>query len=45
MLHKREGADRWLAFARPAKKLALGERIVFDETDPIAYRLIGSERP
>lgn len=30
MLHKRESAHRWLAFARPAKKLALGERIVFD---------------
>ncbi|BCB19747.1 tRNA preQ1(34) S-adenosylmethionine ribosyltransferase-isomerase QueA [Bosea sp. ANAM02] len=30
MLHKRESEDRWLAFARPAKKLALGERVVFD---------------
>ncbi len=30
MLHKRESAHGWLAFARPAKKLALGERIVFD---------------
>ena len=29
MLHKRESEDRWLAFARPAKKLALGERVVF----------------
>ena len=24
MLHKRESEDRWLAFARPAKKLAVG---------------------
>src|ERR1044071_3190609 len=24
MLHKREGAERWRAFARPAKKLAVG---------------------
>lgn len=24
MLHKRQAPDRWLAFARPAKKLALG---------------------
>ena len=30
MLHKRDGDDRWQAFARPAKKLAVGERIVFD---------------
>ncbi len=29
MLHKRESADRWLAFARPAKKLGLRETIVF----------------
>ncbi len=29
MLHKREAADRWLAFARPAKKLGLGETVVF----------------
>lgn len=30
MLHKREADDRWRAFARPAKKLNLGETIVFD---------------
>lgn len=30
MLHKRESEDSWLAFARPAKKLALGETVVFD---------------
>jgi S-adenosylmethionine:tRNA ribosyltransferase-isomerase len=37
MLHKREGADRWLAFARPAKKLALGETVTFgDESESIA---------
>jgi S-adenosylmethionine:tRNA ribosyltransferase-isomerase len=29
MLHKREAADRWLAFARPAKKLGFGETVVF----------------
>ncbi len=29
MLHKRKAADRWLAFARPAKKLGLGETVVF----------------
>lgn len=33
MLHKRESEDRWLAFARPAKKLAIGERVVFDADD------------
>ena len=31
MLHKREGADGWRAFARPAKKLAIGDRIRFGE--------------
>ena len=30
MLHKRESEDNWLAFARPAKKLAIGETVVFD---------------
>ena len=34
MLHKREATDRWLAFARPAKKLALGETVLFgDQAD------------
>lgn len=32
MLHKREGADLWLAFARPAKKVSVGETIRFGET-------------
>ncbi|MDQ4134627.1 MAG: tRNA preQ1(34) S-adenosylmethionine ribosyltransferase-isomerase QueA, partial [Pseudomonadota bacterium] len=31
MLHKREGTDCWRAFARPAKKLAVGDRIRFGE--------------
>ena len=31
MLHKREASDRWLAFARPAKKIAIGETIVFGD--------------
>ncbi len=31
MLHKREGADRWRAFARPAKKLQAGDRVRFGE--------------
>lgn len=29
MLHKRESAERWRAFARPAKKLTIGETIRF----------------
>jgi S-adenosylmethionine:tRNA ribosyltransferase-isomerase len=29
LLHKREGADAWRAFTRPAKKLKTGERIEF----------------
>jgi S-adenosylmethionine:tRNA ribosyltransferase-isomerase len=32
MLHKREAGDRWQAFARPAKKLAVGDRIRFSES-------------
>ncbi len=31
MLHKREGADGWRAFARPAKRLVPGDRIRFGE--------------
>ncbi|MBV8428690.1 MAG: tRNA preQ1(34) S-adenosylmethionine ribosyltransferase-isomerase QueA [Hyphomicrobiales bacterium] len=31
LLHKRLGPDRWRAFARPAKRLAPGDRIVFGE--------------
>jgi S-adenosylmethionine:tRNA ribosyltransferase-isomerase len=31
-LHKREGEDRWLAFAKPAKKLRPGDRIVFSDS-------------
>jgi S-adenosylmethionine:tRNA ribosyltransferase-isomerase len=31
LLHKREGAERWRAFARPAKRLAVGDRIRFGE--------------
>ena len=30
-LHKMEGPDRWRAFARPAKRLKPGDRIVFAE--------------
>lgn len=28
-LHKAEGGDRWRAFAKPAKRLAVGQRITF----------------
>jgi S-adenosylmethionine:tRNA ribosyltransferase-isomerase len=31
-LHARENANTWRAFARPAKRLAIGERIRFGET-------------
>lgn len=31
-LHKRESADTWLAFARPAKRLKIGDRVVFGNT-------------
>ena len=40
MLHKREAADRWRAFARPAKKLAVGETVTFgDDAEGIACEL------
>ncbi|MXN64595.1 tRNA preQ1(34) S-adenosylmethionine ribosyltransferase-isomerase QueA [Stappia sp. GBMRC 2046] len=39
-LHMREGADRWRAFVRPAKKLTAGDRIRFG-SDPGAC-LLGS---
>ena len=41
-LHKREGADRWLAFIRPAKKVAIGERIRFGETSESMACLLSS---
>lgn len=33
MLHRRLAADQWLAFARPGKRLAVGDRIGFGETE------------
>ena len=33
MLHKRTSGDQWLAFARPGKRLAVGDRIAFGETE------------
>lgn len=30
-LHLRKGPDRWLAFARPAKRLAIGDRVDFSD--------------
>ena len=41
-LHKREGAARWWAFARPAKKLQVGERIRFGEAPDGAACLLGA---
>ncbi len=29
MLHKREGDDRWIVFAKPGKKLSVGDRVRF----------------
>jgi S-adenosylmethionine:tRNA ribosyltransferase-isomerase len=41
MLHKREGADRWRAFARPAKKLQPGDLIRFGEaSDSMVCELV-----
>lgn len=40
-LHMREGASRWRAFVRPAKKIAAGERILFGESADRACLLSG----
>jgi S-adenosylmethionine:tRNA ribosyltransferase-isomerase len=41
MLHKREAADVWRAFARPAKKLAAGDRVRFgDASESAACELV-----
>ena len=40
LLHRRLAGDRWLAFARPAKRLAVGDLIVFGEdTESLACEL------
>jgi S-adenosylmethionine:tRNA ribosyltransferase-isomerase len=31
-LHKREGADVWAAFAKPGRKLSIGDMVLFGET-------------
>lgn len=41
-LHKREGEDRWRAFARPAKKLNVGERIRFGDSSESMSCLLAS---
>lgn len=33
LLHRQEGPDRWSAFARPARKLAVGQRIDFSNAE------------
>ena len=41
MLHKREGADLWRAFLRPAKKVVAGETLTFGTPeDPLEAELI-----
>src|SRR5215207_4693502 len=42
MLHKREAGDRWRAFARPAKRLAVGDRIRFGEDSESMACLLAS---
>src|SRR5215211_507981 len=42
LLHKREAADRWRAFARPAKRLAVGDRIRFGEDSESMACLLAS---
>lgn len=38
-LHRRESGDRWRAFLRPAKKVGLGERLVFSDDPPFGAEL------
>jgi S-adenosylmethionine:tRNA ribosyltransferase-isomerase len=42
MLHRRVGTDRWRAFARPAKRLAVGDRIVFGEAQSSNVCFLGA---
>jgi S-adenosylmethionine:tRNA ribosyltransferase-isomerase len=42
LLHKREGGERWRAFARPAKRLAVGDRIRFGEDSESMACLLAS---
>jgi S-adenosylmethionine:tRNA ribosyltransferase-isomerase len=42
MLHKREAAERWRAFARPAKRLAVGDRLRFGEDSESMACLLAS---
>ncbi len=42
LLHKREGAERWRAFARPAKRLAVGDRLRFGEDSESMVCLLAS---
>ena len=42
MLHKREGAERWRAFARPAKRLAAGDWLRFGEDSESMACLLAS---
>jgi S-adenosylmethionine:tRNA ribosyltransferase-isomerase len=42
LLHKREGDERWRAFARPAKRLAVGDRIRFGEDSESMACLLAS---
>jgi S-adenosylmethionine:tRNA ribosyltransferase-isomerase len=41
-LHARENGNTWRAFARPAKRLAVGERIRFGETSESMACLLGA---
>lgn len=40
-LHKRQSGDSWLAFARPAKKLKVGDRVVFGNVEDRACAAAG----
>ena len=43
-LHRRDAADRWRAFVRPAKRLAEGETLLFEADGAVALSAVASDR-
>ena len=43
-LHRRDAADRWRAFVRPAKRLAEGERLSFEDDGVAVLAAIASDK-
>ena len=43
-LHRRDAADRWRAFVRPAKRLAEGEVLTFEADGAVALSAVASDK-